>query len=246
MNEPSFTSQRPRLSLPHIIHEESRHASRNGPATPRLPVPARVARQHVRTARRRDYCVTAPRRRAHADAEPGNRAHRLFSRHAEAGVEHRFRRHRHLETAAAIVPDVVDKAGVVPPSAVPQYQRDIYGNVKDRGPGPHVLTGPVEIKGASPVTCSKCESSTSACRSTGDSTASGPIPARYRTNSPRSGRASFPIDRQKKTAEVAKGVVVPVDKPFFGTMGVAPDPTHGPHQQRPARRPLPATSTTRT
>ena len=38
----------------------------------------------------------------------------------------------------------------MPPSAVPQYQRDIYGNVKDRGPGPHVLTGPVEIKGAEP------------------------------------------------------------------------------------------------
>jgi len=48
------------------------------------------------------------------------------------------------------VPDVVDKAGVVPPSAVPQYQRDIYGQVKDRGPGPHVLTGPIEIP-ASPL-----------------------------------------------------------------------------------------------
>ena len=41
-----------------------------------------------------------------------------------------------IETAAAIVPDVVDKSGVVPPSAVPQSQRDIYGNVKDHGPGP--------------------------------------------------------------------------------------------------------------
>src|SRR5690606_28520579 len=55
-----------------------------------------------------------------------------------------------IETVAPIVPDVVDKSGVVPPSAVPQYQRDIYGKVKDRGPGPHVLTGPIEIKGAEP------------------------------------------------------------------------------------------------
>ena len=45
---------------------------------------------------------------------------------------------------------MVDQPGVVPPSAVPQYQRDIYGEVKDRGPGPHVLTGPIEIKGAMP------------------------------------------------------------------------------------------------
>jgi acetamidase/formamidase len=55
-----------------------------------------------------------------------------------------------LESAAAIVPSVVDQSGVVPPSAVPQYQRDIYGEVKDRGPGPHVLTGPIEVKGAMP------------------------------------------------------------------------------------------------
>ena len=55
-----------------------------------------------------------------------------------------------LESAAAIVPSVVDQSGVVPPSAVPQYQRDIYGEVKDRGPGPHVLTGPIEIRGAEP------------------------------------------------------------------------------------------------
>src|SRR5262245_57482095 len=48
-----------------------------------------------------------------------------------------------LESTASVVPSVVDEAGVVPPSAVPQYQRDIYGQVKDRGPGPHVLTGPI-------------------------------------------------------------------------------------------------------
>src|SRR5581483_1357841 len=52
-----------------------------------------------------------------------------------------------IETTASVVPDVIGKSGAVPPRAVPQYQRDIYGNVKDRGPGPHVLTGPVEIKG---------------------------------------------------------------------------------------------------
>src|SRR6266851_4364300 len=55
-----------------------------------------------------------------------------------------------LESAATIVPSVVDESGVVPASAVPQYQRDIFGQVKDRGPGPHILTGPIEIKGAMP------------------------------------------------------------------------------------------------
>ena len=53
-----------------------------------------------------------------------------------------------IESAASIVPAVVDQSGVVPPQAVPQHQRDIYGEVKDRGPGPHILTGPIEIRGA--------------------------------------------------------------------------------------------------
>jgi acetamidase/formamidase len=35
------------------------------------------------------------------------------------------------------------------------------------------------------------------------------------------------LNRAAKTAEVVRGVVVPLDHPFFGTMGVAPDPTMG-------------------
>jgi acetamidase/formamidase len=47
-------------------------------------------------------------------------------------------------------PGEIDQSGVVPPTAVPQYVRDIYREVKDRGPGPHVLTGPVFVTGAMP------------------------------------------------------------------------------------------------
>jgi acetamidase/formamidase len=43
----------------------------------------------------------------------------------------------------------------------------------------------------------------------------------------------IPINREAKTAEVAKGVVVPVDRPFFGTMGLAPDPSMGRISSRP-------------
>ena len=55
-----------------------------------------------------------------------------------------------IESTASIVPSVVDASGVMPASAVPQYQRDIYGTVQDRGPGPHVLTGPIAIRSAMP------------------------------------------------------------------------------------------------
>jgi acetamidase/formamidase len=55
-----------------------------------------------------------------------------------------------IETAAAMEPAEIDQSGVVAAGAVPQYVRDIYREVKDRGPGPHVLTGPVFVNGAMP------------------------------------------------------------------------------------------------
>ena len=55
-----------------------------------------------------------------------------------------------IETAAAMEPGPIEESGAVPPSAVPQYVRDIYRDVKDRGPGPHILTGPIAINGAMP------------------------------------------------------------------------------------------------
>src|SRR5262245_44815486 len=53
-----------------------------------------------------------------------------------------------LEAATQIEPEAVDASGAVAPSVVPQYVRDIYRDVQDRGPGPHVLTGPIYVNGA--------------------------------------------------------------------------------------------------
>jgi acetamidase/formamidase len=132
-----------------------------------------------------------------------------------------------IETTAAIVPDVVDKAGVVPPSAVPQYQRDIYGQVKDRGPGPHVLTGPIEIRGAEPGDVLEVRIlAIDLALDWGynrQRSYTGALPDEFTALWTR----IIPINRQSKTAEVAKGVVVPVDRPFFGTMGLAPDASVG-------------------
>ena len=132
-----------------------------------------------------------------------------------------------IESAASIVPSVVEESGVVPRSAVPQYQRDIYGEVKDRGPGPHILTGPIEVKGAMPGDVLEVR------------ILDINLALDYGFNRQRSYTGVLPdeftalwtrmiaINRQAKTAEVAKGVVVPVDRPFFGIMGLAPDPGMG-------------------
>jgi len=96
-----------------------------------------------------------------------------------------------LESVAAIVPSVVDQAGVVSPGAVPQYHRDIYGEVKDRGPGPHVLTGPIEVKGAMPGDVLEVRILDINLILDWGYIASGLIPAPCRRNSRGSGRGSF-------------------------------------------------------
>jgi acetamidase/formamidase len=132
-----------------------------------------------------------------------------------------------LTSAASVVPSVIDQSGVVPPSAVPQYQRDIYGEVKDRGPGPHILTGPIEVKGAMPGDVLEVRIlEIDLILDWGYNRQrpyTGALPDEFTALWSR----IIPINRQAKTAEVAKGVVVPVNRPFFGTMGLAPDPTMG-------------------
>jgi acetamidase/formamidase len=132
-----------------------------------------------------------------------------------------------LETVAPIVPSVVDQAGVVPPGAVPQYQRDIYGQVKDRGPGPHVLTGPIEIKGAMPGDVLEVRILEINLALDWGYNRQGPYTGALPEEFTAPWMRIIPLNREAKTAEVAKGVVVPIDRPFFGTMGLAPDHSMG-------------------
>ena len=132
-----------------------------------------------------------------------------------------------LESGANMAPAIVDASGVVPPSAVPQYVRDIYSEVKDRGPAGHILTGPIFVKGAMP-------GDTLEVRILDVQLA---VDYGYNRMRPYAGtlpdeftmlwQRIIPLDRQRKTAAVAKGVTVPADRPFFGTMGLAPDSTLG-------------------
>jgi acetamidase/formamidase len=131
-----------------------------------------------------------------------------------------------LVSSPSIVPAVIDESGVVPPSAVPQYQRDIFGQVKDRGPGPHVLTGPIEVRGAMPgdvleVRILDIDFAVD-WGFNRQRPYTGALPEEFTALWTR----IIPLDRKAKTAEVAKGVVVPL-QPFFGVMGLAPDPTMG-------------------
>lgn len=132
-----------------------------------------------------------------------------------------------LEAATQLEPEAIDSSGAVPPSVVPQYVRDIYRDVKDRGPGQHILTGPILVNGAMPGDVLEV-------RILEVNLAVG---YGYNRHRPYAGalpedftafwQRVIPLNRETKTAEVAPGIVVPLDRPFFGTMGVAPPAVMG-------------------
>ena len=128
-----------------------------------------------------------------------------------------------IESVSSIVPAVVDASGVVPPSAVPQNLRDIYGTVQDRGPGPHVLTGPIAIRGAMPGDVLEVRILEVELAQDWGYNRQRPYAGTLPDEFPAIWTRIIPIDRKAKTAQVARGVTVPVNRPFFGIMGVAPD-----------------------
>jgi len=109
---------------------------------------------------------------------------------------------------------------------IPSYNADIYREVKDKGPGGHILTGPVEIAEAEPsdvleVQILKIDIDVPfACNGFG--TGRGFLPNDY----PYSRSKIIPLDREKMIAKFAPGIEIPLH-PFFGSMGVAPPESAG-------------------
>ncbi len=93
-----------------------------------------------------------------------------------------------------------------------------------RGPGGHILTGPVYVEGAMPGDVLEVKVlSIDMPIDYGYNGCSGFLPE----NCDRSaGPRIIPLNRTAMTAEYAPGIVVPL-RPFFGSMGVAPAPELG-------------------
>jgi acetamidase/formamidase len=115
---------------------------------------------------------------------------------------------------------------------IPAYNADIYREVKDRGPGGHILTGPLEIAEAEPgdvleVQIVKIDIDVPfACN--GFSAGRGFLPNDF----PYSRRKIIPLDREKMIGKFAPGVEIPL-LPFFGSMGVAPPESAGRYDSAP-------------
>ncbi|HEY6970777.1 MAG TPA: acetamidase/formamidase family protein [Candidatus Angelobacter sp.] len=130
-----------------------------------------------------------------------------------------------FETMITNSPTGLEKAGV-PPDQVQQSLRDIYKEVTNKGPGGHILTGPVYIEGAEPgdtleVRIQKIELA---------------IPYAYNgfragagflTNDfPYAKTKIIPLDRQRMVAKFAPEIEIPLH-PFFGSIGEAPPESYG-------------------
>src|SRR5947208_2904425 len=93
-----------------------------------------------------------------------------------------------------------------------------------RGPGGHILTGPVFVEGAAPGDALQVDIlSIDPAIDYGYNGCSGFL----RENcDPAAGIRIIPLDRRTMTAAFAPGIVIPMH-PFFGSMGVAPPPELG-------------------
>ncbi|MBW4038789.1 MAG: acetamidase [Acidobacteria bacterium] len=112
----------------------------------------------------------------------------------------------------------------VKPEDIPAYNDPIYTAdipANQKGPGGHILTGPVAIEGAEPGDVLEIQilkvqiDANFACNGFG--LHHGFLPMEF----PYSRSRIIPLDRNKMIAHFAPGIDIPLH-PFFGSMGVAP------------------------
>ena len=93
-----------------------------------------------------------------------------------------------------------------------------------RGPGGHILTGPVYVEGAEPGDTLEVKTlAIDFAIDYGYNGCSGFLPENCTPNTP---AKIISLDKKTMTAELFPGIVVPL-RPFFGSMGVAPAPELG-------------------
>ncbi len=128
-----------------------------------------------------------------------------------------------VDTLLTSTPDRLEKAGV-PAADVQASLRAIVSQVTDRGPGGHILTGPVYITGAEPGDALEVKIlSIDLPIAYGYNGCSGFIRENCAAGR---GPTIIQMDRTAMTATFLPGIVIGL-KPFFGSMGVAPPPALG-------------------
>ncbi|HXA06063.1 MAG TPA: acetamidase/formamidase family protein [Bryobacteraceae bacterium] len=118
------------------------------------------------------------------------------------------------------VPEMLERLGAATDEPI-REMKQMYAEIKDRGPGPHFLTGPVAIEGAMPGDVLEVEILEIRLRSPYGwmmiSPDAGALPEEF----PYSREKLIHLDERNQMAEFGPGIQIPIH-PFFGVLGVAP------------------------
>jgi acetamidase/formamidase len=139
-----------------------------------------------------------------------------------------------VDTLLTNTPTGLAKAGV-PDDKIQASLKAIVSEVtgERRGPGGHILTGPVYVEGAEPGDVLEVKIlSIELPLDYGYNGCSGYLPENCETGVP---SKIIPLDRKKMTAEFLPGIVIPL-KPFYGSIGIAPNPAMGRLSSNPPGR----------
>ena len=139
-----------------------------------------------------------------------------------------------VDTLLTNTPTGLAKAGV-PDDKIQASLKAIVSDVtgEHRGPGGHILTGPVYVEGAEPGDVLEVKIlSIELPIDYGYNGCSGYLPENCETGVP---VKIIHLDRKKMTAEFLPGIVIPL-KPFYGSIGLAPAPELGRVSSNPPGR----------
>jgi acetamidase/formamidase len=125
-----------------------------------------------------------------------------------------------IQTLVASSPERFENAGVQQ-DQIEQPLRDIFKEVKDKGPGVHILTGPVYIEGAEPGDVLELRIQKIQLAIPYALNAFAPGRGFLPDDFPYARTKVIPLDKERMVAHFADGIDVPMH-PFFGSMGVAP------------------------
>src|SRR5450631_890402 len=130
-----------------------------------------------------------------------------------------------VHTLLTSVPSRLEAAGV-PADQIEPSLRDIVNEVKDRGPGGHILTGPIYVEGAEPGDVLEVRILSILPKIpyayNGFSPGRGFLPDEF----PKARTMIIPLDLKRMVAHFSANIEIPL-RPFFGSMGVAPSPDAG-------------------
>ena len=139
-----------------------------------------------------------------------------------------------VDTLLTNTPSGLAKAGV-PEAKIQQSLKDVVEQVTGdrKGPGGHILTGPVYVADAEPGDVLEVEIlSISLPIDYGYNGCKGFLPQNCEQDAP---FKVLTLDRKRMTSEFLPGIVIPLH-PFFGSMGVAPAPETGRLSSNPPGR----------